>query len=221
MFANFGVPGTGENSDDGTTSQGAGVESSALSRCLAGELDGATSEGIGQLSSTSVDQLRAALDVCDTSVAFDGLIAALVVPDRKFAIQDLEQAGFKTNKTYDITDLAGAVEAFYGFYGIDPYKRADYEVRLYPSHTEAIGPGVDFADEATGTGAVLSEEEQRWDIGLKERRQCTGVGGHHSGLCQYPKYADYVVVGNMVLLCQGKEPVESLLACTDLLSVVR
>ena len=124
------------------------------------------------------------------------------------------------SKTYDIKGLESASYAHYGFYGIDPYDRLEYEVRLYFSHEAARSVGVDFADEATGAGASLYSDDQRWQEGLNERRRCDSSGGHHVGRCGFPKYFDYVVVGNMVLMCQGKNTLESLEACADLLSVV-
>jgi hypothetical protein len=141
-------------------------------------------------------------------------------PDAVFTIDDLVAVGFKKSKTYDVEGLDGATAAYYGFYGTDPYNRLEYEVRLYPSHQEALDPGVSFADEATGEDAQILESVQRWQVGLTERRQCAGNGGHHSGKCDNAKYGDYVIRGNMVLLCQGKDSIGALDACEDLLAVL-
>ncbi|MDA1280733.1 MAG: hypothetical protein O3B95_11985 [Chloroflexi bacterium] len=214
-------PGYLEPDDDSRAAEvAARARLSLLQQCLNNEFGEKITGGLGNVSAVLVDIFTSVITACDTDTEFDGLLAKLADPGRVYTLQDLESTGFKKNKSYDVTGLDAAVEAHYGFYGTDVYKRLEYEVRLYPSHAEAITSGVDFADEATGIDAVLSEDEQRWDVGLKERRQCTGVGGHNSGLCNYPKYVDYVVVGNMVLLCEGKEPTASLLACADLLRVV-
>lgn len=150
-----------------------------------------------------------------------GPIAKIDATDRIYTMQDLIDAGFKKSKTYDVEGLPEAVEVLYGFYGVDPYDRQEYEARFYPSHAEASAIGIDYADEVTGPDAVILKDIQRWKVGLTERRQCAGNGGHHSGKCDNPKYFDYVVVGNMVLLCQGKDSSTSLQACSDLMAVVQ
>ena len=139
---------------------------------------------------------------------------------RIYTLQSLLDVGFKRNKTYSIVNLDSAIEAHHGFFGLDPYNRLEYEVRFYPDHATAMSIGVDFADEATGDNAVILKDVQRWDEGLKERRQCAGDGGHHSGKCDNPKYFNYVVVGNMIMLCQGKSTAESHQACADLMQSV-
>ena len=127
---------------------------------------------------------------------------------------------FKLNDEYDVDGLDDAVSAIYGFYGEDPYKRLEYEIRFYPDHATALSAGVDFADEATGADAVVLKSIQRWDEGISDRRQCAGNGGHHSGKCDNPKYFDYVVIGNMIMMCQGKDSMASIQACTNLMDAV-
>ncbi len=127
---------------------------------------------------------------------------------------------FKKSKEYKIEGLDQATAAIYGFYGPDPYDRQDIEVRFYPDHETAITIGVDFANEATGPDAVVAKDYQRWDEGLVQRRACSGNtrGSHHSGKCDNAKYGDYVVVGNAVVLCQGKDSETSLATCNDLIA---
>ncbi len=151
----------------------------------------------------------------------DGPIAKINDTSRIYTIQDFTDAGFKKNKIYSVEGLPQALEVLYGFYGVDPYDRKEYEVRFYPSHAEAIVTGIDYADEATGPDAVLLKDIQRYKEGLTERRLCTGNGGHHVGKCDLPKYFDYVVIGNMVLMCQGKDSGISLQNCADLMAVVQ
>ena len=151
-----------------------------------------------------------------------GPIAKIDTTDRIYTADDIINAtNFKHNDDYDVEGLDGAVAAIYGFYGVDPYNRQEYEARFYPDHATAMIQGVDFANEATGAEAVLLKDIQRWDEGISDRRQCAGNGGHHSGKCDNPKYFDYVVVGNMVLMCQGKDTATSHQACADLMSVVQ
>lgn len=151
-----------------------------------------------------------------------GVIAKIDPTGRIYSVDDIKShPEFKFNQSYDVEGLDGAIAAIYGFYGQDIYNRSDYELRFYPDHATAIGVGVDFADEATGEDAVLLKDIQRWDEGITERRQCAGNGGHHSGKCDNPKYFDYVVVGNMIVMCQGKDSAESLQACANLMAVVQ
>ena len=141
--------------------------------------------------------------------------------DRIYVTDDVKKAAnFKLDDDYDIEGLDAAVAAIYGFYGSDPYDRAEYEVRFYADHATAMITGVDFADEVTGPNAVLLKDTQRWDEGINDRRQCVGDGGHHAGKCDNPKYFDYVVVGNMIILCEGKDTAESHQACAELMQSV-
>jgi hypothetical protein len=152
----------------------------------------------------------------------DGPIAKIDATTRIYTDADITGVEFfKHDDDYDVEGLDGAVSAIYGFYGSDPYNRLEYEARFYADHASALAQGVDFADEATGAEAVLLKDVQRWDEGISDRRQCAGNGGHHSGKCDNPKYFDYVVVGNMVLMCQGKDTPTSHQACADLMAVVQ
>jgi hypothetical protein len=168
----------------------------------------------GEDSSTSI---QACVDLIESVRP----IAKINDTDRIYTAYDIKGAtNFKLDDDYDIEGLDAAVAAIYGFYGSDPYNRLEYEVRFYADHATATSIGVDFADEATGDNAVILKDVQRWDEGLKDRRQCAGDGGHHSGKCDNPKYFDYVVVGNMIMLCQGKSTAESHQACADLMQSV-
>ena len=137
----------------------------------------------------------------------------------EFASEDFETLpNFKLSKTYDVAGLKGAEAAIYGFFGPDPYDRQEYEVRIYPDHASTLTDGVDFANEATGPDAVLASATQRWDEGLTQRRACAANtrGSHHSGRCNIAKYGDYAIVGNLVLLCQGKDSQTALENCNML-----
>lgn len=145
-----------------------------------------------------------------------------VRPARDYAIDEVIAAGFKRSKTYDVTALQGATNAVYGFYGVDPYNRKEYEIRFYPNHEDAVNIGVPASAEAWGADAKLSEDDAAWTVGLTDRRECQGNvrGSHHVGKCLNPKYLDMVVYGNMVILCQGREISESRQTCEDLLKVL-
>ena len=144
----------------------------------------------------------------------------ILSPTGNFSLDDLLAAGFKKSKTYDVSELPAAVEVDYGFFGLDPYNRQEYEVRFYASHEDVLNIGVEWADEGTGLEAILLANYQRWDEGLRERRICAANGGHHIGKCDNAKYSDYVIVGNMIMMCQGKDVNESRGNCDVLLKAM-
>ncbi len=142
----------------------------------------------------------------------------------EYSLDDFEAlANFKLNKSYDVAGLDRADSAIYGFFGPDPYKRQEYEARFYPDHNTALTVGVDFANEATGPDAVIASATQRWDEGLIQRRACAANtrGSHHSGRCNIAKYGDYVVAGNLVLLCQGRDSDAALKNCEALYAALQ
>ena len=148
----------------------------------------------------------------------------VVSAEGNYADSDFEAlANFKLNKSYDVAGLESAKNAIYGFFGPDPYERQEYEARFYPDHQTAVTVGVDFANEATGPDAVIASATQRWDEGLIQRRACAANtrGSHHSGRCNIAKYGDYVVAGNLVLLCQGRDSDTALENCEALYAALQ
>ena len=148
----------------------------------------------------------------------------IVNTDAVYTVDDLVNTkNYKKSKEYKTEGLDEATAAIYGFFGPDPYDRQEFEARFYPDHDTAITVGVDFADEATGPDAVIAKDIQRWDEGLVQRRACSGNtrGSHHSGKCDNAKYGDYVVAGNLVLLCQGKDSETSLANCNALMDALQ
>ena len=142
----------------------------------------------------------------------------------EYSVDDFEAlTNFKLSKRYDIEGLESAESAIYGFFGPDPYDRQEYEARFYPDHDTAATVGIDFANEATGPDAVLASATQRWDEGLTQRRACAANtrGSHHSGRCNIAKYGDYVIAGNLVLLCQGKDSETALKNCEALYAALQ
>ena len=140
---------------------------------------------------------------------------------RVYALEDLTAVGFKKDKTYDVEGLPEAVSAYYGFWGLDPYNRKEYEVRLYASHEAAVEHGTTLAEERIGRDAKLTKETATWTEGVKDARMCISYrasSAQWASTCLEPKYFDYVIAANMVLLCQGLEPPESLKVCDELLA---
>ncbi len=180
-----------------------------------GDLDRSTTQGqqivVVPTRSTSVEKV----------VSSEPREVTIISAGAMFGVEDFVNArNFKKSKEYDVAGLEGATAALYGFHGPDPYNRQEFEVRFYPDHETAISLGVDFANEATGRDAVIAKDVQRWDEGLIQRRECQGNvrGSHHSGKCDNAKYGDYVVAGNVVLLCQGKDSQSSLNNCNALMA---
>jgi len=106
-------------------------------------------------------------------------------PDRLFTLDDLIAAGWKNSKQLDAEALTGATEVWYGF-----YNQKDIEVRVYASHADVLEYGVGPAEEAAA-------ESYASDF--------------FKGSA--PNYSAYLVLGNMVLMCQF-----SVTDCDDLVA---
>ncbi|HIF72741.1 MAG TPA: hypothetical protein EYQ61_09335 [Dehalococcoidia bacterium] len=137
-------------------------------------------------------------------------------------IDDLTAFGFKKSKTYDVEGLIGAESAYYGFWALDIYDRKDYEVRFFKSHSDAVELGIAQADERCCETADLDEDTSSWPVGMKDMRQCggdkaSGPASHGIQNCKQPKYWDYSIYANMILLCSGGDPEHARELCNDLL----
>ena len=141
--------------------------------------------------------------------------------DRLFSLDDLSPTGFKVAKEYDVDGLTAATGAWFGFWRPSGLPAKEYEIRFYASHADAVEHGTPFAEEATGADAVLDEDEATWPDGIKDRRYFFAgpIGTHGSGSVQ-AKYGGYAIYGNMVLLCEGADPVHSLERCAELVAAL-
>ena len=133
--------------------------------------------------------------------------ARKIDPDRILTLDDFKAAGFKKDKTYDVSELPGAEAAYYGFWGPDPSNRDDFEFRIYASQADAIELGDELAAQRTGPDALLTKDTTVWQVGIKDARTCAGRSDEQFivGGCTFPKYADYMFVGNVILFCPGRE----------------
>ena len=118
---------------------------------------------------------------------FDGTYDDIIFSKASF--DDLE---FKFSKNYDVSELSDALEAHYGF-----FQRREFEIRFYPSNQIAKSSGIFFAEEATGEDAIIKKSDASWKEGIKDR-MISGVFGNKKNS---PKYMDYVILGNMIVLC--------------------
>ena len=87
----------------------------------------------------------------------------------------------------------------------------------------AVALGTELADEASGDDALVDEETATWIEGVKDRVRLSSGGtadlAAWSGQ-RVPNYADFVIFGNMILLCQGDEPQQSLHLCHELIDAL-
>ena len=139
--------------------------------------------------------------------------------DKIFEYNSLTESGFKKSKIYDIQDLPEANSAYYGWKEVGTEGRKDFEIRIYNSHEDAIKHGKSFADEATGEDAIIRKKDASWKEGIKERRTIStptdgGSIGAAIGSKSSPKYGDYIIYGNLIILCEGWNTEESINRCS-------
>ena len=136
--------------------------------------------------------------------------------EKVFTIDDFYSMGLKKNKSYDVTELEGASDAVFGFWGEKKSDSKTYEIRIYDSHENAISLGESFAKEVTGNDAVIKSSQSSWKEGLKDRRKSGGPrGSGDSGT--FPRYGNYAIHGNIIMLCEGPEEI-ALENCWDLIN---
>ena len=140
-----------------------------------------------------------------------------------YTIDDFPAAGFKKSKQYDVTGLPGGVDARLGFFGPDPSSRMQYELRFYSSHEAAVQQGIPLAEEVTGEAAAEYRLTPTWEEGARDR-WVSMSGGHGGGLelrGASPVYGDFVIFGNVVMLCEGMDSAQSLERCESLVLALR
>ena len=137
---------------------------------------------------------------------------------RILTLDVLKAVGFKKGKEFNVEGLPAATAAYYGFWGLDPYNRGEFEARFYATHEDAVNFGTAPADERTGRNAILKADEAGWDEGLKEARACTRSAGGDSSNCKSSRYGNFAIFGNLILICQGRDEGSGAEACTELLA---
>lgn len=101
-------------------------------------------------------------------------ISAWTRPNSEYSYEDFIAVGWKQYEIYDVDTLPNAQDARYGF-----FNRKDVEIRRYPSHDEAMNSGVSSAQEAIAR-----------------------VVHDGSGFASRRVYGGFLVVGNLVMLCE-------------------
>ena len=141
---------------------------------------------------------------------------------RIYSHADFAAIGFKTRKQYNVDGLSEAVGAWYGFWQPEGQNPMDYEVRAYRSHEDAVEYGTALAEEGAGPNAVLTSNKATWVEGVRERRTTGGFGvsgGARSG--HAPRYGDFAIFGNLIMLCEGSDSGQSLERCAALARALR
>ena len=108
----------------------------------------------------------------------DGLV--VVRTEDMFNVESFVSAGWKKSKEYSTETVPSSNAIWYGF-----YKSQDVEIRFYSSHADAVGTGVDSAN--TIVDRVPNSNLQGNALFSGDQR----LG-----------YADFMVAGNTVILCQ-------------------
>lgn len=139
----------------------------------------------------------------------------LVKPsDRIFAIDDFEAAGLKYSKNYKTEGLPSATGVSLFFWKIDGTP-VQYEVRFYASHDEAVSAGTSYAIEGAGPEAIIDPDFARYTEGLRDRRTIVHTRGSPT-----PRYGDFVIYGNMIALCEGRDAEQGSERCAQLVKAL-
>ena len=113
--------------------------------------------------------------------AKEGGTSSILLSDRNFTPDSFVQAGWKKSKQYDTATVPESTEIWYGF-----FNQKDIEIRFYETHEAAIELGIPAATSSIEGAVKRSKGGKLLDFS----------GGSFTG------YADYVVAGNAVLLCE-------------------
>jgi len=126
-------------------------------------------------------------------------------------IKNLNLKGFKLGKNYDIKELPKAELVMSAI-----FNKKDLEIRKYLSQSDAIEFGEIYAQSVTGNDAVVSGDDVMWKEGAKDRRKCVPrAGTSESGCDQKARFGDYIIMGNMIILCEGLSSEESMTLCYE------
>jgi len=113
--------------------------------------------------------------------AKEGGTSSILLSDRNFTPDSFVRAGWKKSKQYDTATVPESTEIWYGF-----FNQKDIEIRFYETHEAAIELGIPAATSSIEGAVKRSKGGKLLDFS----------GGSFTG------YADYLVAGNAVLLCE-------------------
>ncbi len=127
---------------------------------------------------------------------------------------DFLPIGLKLGKEYDVSTLPGGIKARKLFWRLDNVA-VQFEARFYESHSQAVDLGTAPAEEGSREDAVLDERDAVYKEGVRDRRTVFDFRG-----TPRPRYGAYAIYGNMVLLCEGKDDVESWDRCSAVIDAL-
>ena len=118
---------------------------------------------------------------CGSKETISDEAASILLSDRDFTPDSFVTAGWKKSKQYDTATVPESSEIWYGF-----FNQKDIEIRFYETHKAAVEFGVPAATSSIEGAVKRSKGGKLLDFS----------GGSFTG------YADYLVAGNAVLLCE-------------------
>ena len=177
------------------------------------------------LAATAITLLLTSAIACGSDNAEERLENAPIIDypfevlraGQTYTIDDLKAVqGVKANKEYDVTDLPAATAAWRVL-----FNKHDYEVRFYPDQQTAIDEGAPYAEHVTGDNAVVIGDDILWEEGAKDRRRCSrNEKTPHAGCSYSSRYWDFVVLGNMIMMCEGLESAQAIRNCDELIALL-
>ena len=100
-------------------------------------------------------------------------------------------------------------------------------MRFYPDHATAVSTGTAFAEDDTGEDAKLGRQETMWRVGLADRKvnllkTSHGTYDERNATVDAagPKYAEFIIFSNVVIMCEGTNINESINRCNSLVSLI-
>ena len=133
----------------------------------------------------------------------------IIEPNFDIDIENVDLKGFKLGKNYEVNEMPNAEIVRSAI-----FNKKDIEIRKYLSQADAIEFGEIYAKSVTGNDAIVSGDDVMWNEGAKDRRKCVPrAGTSESGCDQKARYGDYIIMGNMIILCEGLSSEESMILC--------
>ena len=153
----------------------------------------------------------------DEKILIEDTFPAVTNSGLTLGIDDFRLSGFKHLREYKkVDELPPLMEAHHGI-----FKKMDYELRFYASHSEALSKGAEDAKLVTGKEGIVTGDVP-WEDGEKDRRRCSRAASQPQSGCNYTaKYADFVIFENVVVMCEGKDVLESRVSCSNILSLIK
>tara|TARA_Y200000002_G_scaffold361835_1_gene348297 strand:+ start:1176 stop:1709 length:534 start_codon:yes stop_codon:yes gene_type:complete len=141
----------------------------------------------------------------EEAVSFEKIIE----PNFNVDVENISFKGFKLGKNYNVDELPKAELVRSAI-----FNKKDIEIRKYLSQADALEFGEIYAKSVTGNDAIVSGDDVMWKEGSKDRRKCVPrAGTSESGCDQKARYGDYIVMGNMIILCEGLSSEEAMILC--------